>query len=666
MRLDTQRQHQLTRRAFVFGSVAVVGIGSLIGRLYYLQFLRTEEFSMRSEGNRVKLQLIPPPRGKILDRNGVPLANNDKNFRMLVEVAPQKTLQKTLKDISEIVPLTPERIKEVLAQAKASRYGPPIQVKEHMSWDELAQIEFNSPRLPGVLIDVGDVRFYPFKEHLSHLVGYIGAVTESELSADDQPLLRLPEFKIGKNGVEKAFEDKLRGTAGVKNIEVNVHGLPVRELAKKDPIPGEDMRLTIDNRLQEFTSTLIEGESAAVAVMEVNTGDMLALVSLPGFDPNSFSKGITQVYWDELRGNIRNPLLNKAIAGQYPPGSTFKMLVGLAALEEGIISSGSRVFCPGHFFLGNHQFNCWKAGGHGSVNYHDAVVESCDTFFYTQAQKLGMDKIAEMARKFGLGGPTGIEIPGEKGGIMPDPAWKRARYNQPWQAGDTINAGIGQGYVISTPLQQCVMIARMVNGGFAVKPRLWVPTDNPTAKRPSYKHLGIKDQHLQYTLKAMADVTLAQNGTAYAKRITTKGYSMGGKTGTAQVRKITQRGVNQETLPWEYRHHAWFVAFAPVEKPKYACCVLVEHGGGGSAAAAPIARDVMERALMLADEDRDPSLKEKFKEWETERISQRKKVTPPLPKTAPPPAPEPDEPNEGQVTDSPESMIQEEPDGTDH
>ncbi len=599
MTQDPQLQRLLSRRAFIVGGLSASAISVLVGRLYYLQFMRSAELKTLAEDNRIKLQLVAPLRGLILDRHGFPLATNEKNFRLFLDVETRRDFKTMLDNLSQVIALHPDRIKQVLGQAKSRRYQPPILLKEHLSWDEVAQFEFYSPEYPGVFVDVGQIRHYPFRDHASHLIGYVGTVSEEEMREENErAVARLPDFKIGKSGVEKLLNQELRGVAGVRHIEVNVHNLPIREVASKPATPGKDIRITIDSRLQEFASQRLEGESAAVVVMDVHHGDILALVSMPAFDPNRFSLGITHEYWKELQAQEKNPLLNKAISGQYPPGSTFKMLVGLAALEAEVATASTRIYCPGHFFLGSHQFNCWKAGGHGSVNLHDAIAQSCDTYFYTMAQRLGIEKIAQMSRRFGLGVPHHLGLVGEKIGIIPDEKWKREKHGDVWRPGDTINAGIGQGYVIATPLQLAVMTARLVNGGKAVSPRLLTPTEGEVVE-PTF--IGINTDHLKTVMDGMYAVTNQPSGTAYARRIMHPVYSMAGKTGTSQVRRITVRGQDQSKLPWRFRHHALFVGYAPALDPKWACAVIVEHGGGGSAAAAPVARDIMHKLQELMD-----------------------------------------------------------------
>jgi penicillin-binding protein 2 len=599
---ENEKQRIFTRRAIVFGGLQAAAFTALAGRLYYLQFIRAEEYATLSENNRIKLLLLEPERGNIVDRFGVPMATNEKNYRLFIDYSSlkQSVFIDTIQKLQTMLPLGEKRYKQLLA-TRVSSASMPEMLKEHLTWEEVSLIELHMLELAGVYIDVGQIRHYPFVDEAAHLIGYVGAVSEDELTGDDQPLMRLPDFKIGKNGVEKLMENRLRGRPGIRQVEVNVHGVPVREVGKKESIPGETLKLTIDSTLQAYAAELVKNESAAVVVMDVHNGDLLTLVSMPGFDPDIFSKGISTDYWKALSTDPKGPLLNKAISGQYPPGSTFKMMVGLAGLTAGVIAPFSVVNCPGQFFLGDHKFNCWKEGGHGNVTIHEAIQQSCDTFFYTVAERLGIDAYATMARKFGLGQTHNLGLAGEKPGIIPDPDWKLKRYKQRWTGGDTINCAIGQGYVLSTPLQLAIMTARMVNGGFAVEPRLFAPPGQPN---PSFDPIDVNGNWLEVVRDGMSAVANTPGGTAYGKRITEPRFAMGGKTGTSQVRKILQRGMNQNALPWEYRHHALFVGFAPVDAPKYACCVVIEHGGGGGATAAPVARDVLLKLQQIDEQKR--------------------------------------------------------------
>ncbi len=593
---ENDKQRIFSRRALILGGLQGAAFSVLAGRLFYLQFMKADEYKTQAENNRIKLQLITPERGQILDRFGLPLATNEKNFRLFIDYSTlkQKDFIASVEMLQTMLPLPEKRYKQLL-KTRVSTASMPELLHEHLSWEQVSMIELNLLSLPGMYVDIGQVRHYPLKDEAAHLLGYVGAVSEDDLSPDDPPLMRLPDFKIGKNGVEKMLEDELRGTAGIRQLEVNVRGVPVREVSNRESVPGKNIRLTIDRQLQDYIADYVKEESASAVVMEVDTGNVLALVSMPAFDPNSFSVGISSDEWDALNKNKKNPLMNKAITGQYPPGSTFKMLVGMAGIESGMFNTASTVHCPGHFMLGDHRFNCWKPEGHGTVNFHDAVVQSCDTYFYTVAQRIGIERYAEVARRFGLGQLYNIGLIGEKAGIIPDPEWKMKRFKQRWTGGDTINCSIGQGFVLSTPLQLATMTARMCSGRQVV-PRLYVPDD---ARPVNFDPIAIKESLLRVNLESMIDVVNSEMGTAYGRRIMEPRFAFGGKTGTSQVRRITQRGVDQKTIPWEQRHHALFVGFAPVDKPKYACCVVVEHGGGGSAAAAPVARDILLKIQQL-------------------------------------------------------------------
>lgn len=593
---ENEKQYIFTRRALIFGGLQLAAFSALAGRLYYLQFINADKYTALSENNRIKLQLVTPARGSILDRKDNQLATSDTNYRLFIDYSTitQQSLKNTLERLRTLLVL-PEKKLKALENIRVSTASVPDMIKDHLTWSEVSLIELNMMDLAGVMIDIGQIRYYPLLDEAAHLLGYLGAVTKDELSENDLPLMRLPDFKIGKNGVEKMFEDRLRGTAGIRQLEVNVHGMPVREIGKTESVAGENIRLTIDSELQHYAAGLVKNESASVIVMEIATGNLLTMVSLPAFDPNIFSKGIANSYWKELSNDKKAPLLNKAITGQYPPGSTFKMIVGLAALEAKTITPASSVFCPGYFYLGDHKFNCWKEGGHGTVRYHEAIEQSCDTFFYTTAQKLGIDKIVSMAHRFGLGKLHDIGLSSEKSGNIPTPEWKLKRTKKRWSGGDTINYAIGQGYTLATPLQLAVMVARMASG-LSISPRLSVPEGE---ENPEFANIGLSPELIRINIEAMSAVTNSQNGTAYSKRIYDPRFLMGGKTGTSQVRKILQRGQNQDLLPWEMRHHALFVGFAPVDKPKYACCVAIEHGGGGASAAAPIARDVLLRVQQM-------------------------------------------------------------------
>jgi penicillin-binding protein 2 len=585
----------MTRRGLLLGGLATVTVGALVSRLYYLQFMKADQYKVLAEGNRVKLQILPPPRGLMLDRNGVTIAGRRQNFRLLLEPEQARKVHEVLERLQKIVPLSENKLKEVRRQLRG-RSGPTQLLKEYLTWDEVAAIEFHTPDLPGIVVDVGEMRDYPLSDKAAHLLGYVGAVSQAD--NPDTPLLKQPGFRIGKGGLEKSLEKTLQGEAGARYIEADVYGQTVRELKRQPAEPGHDITLGLHAELQQFTADRMGEESGAVIVLDAHTGQVLTLVSNPGFDPNRFSGGITTSYWKELMENPRKPLLNKATHGVYPPGSTFKMITGIAGLQSGLISPHTSFFCPGHWYLGNHRFNCWKETGHGSVNCERAIAVSCDTYFYSVAQRIGIDRIVSVAEQFGFGHITSELLPGEKSALLPSPEWKRRQYRAPWTGGDTINVSIGQGYMLSTPMQLAVMTARLVNGGKKVSPR-FVLSEEVAGDAKEIGKVDVSPEILQVIRRGMDAVTNHVGGTAYGSRIPDVGMEMGGKTGTAQVRRILQRGQNQNKLPWHLRHHAWFVGYAPVDNPRFVCSVLVEHGGGGSSAAAPVARDVLKKAQEL-------------------------------------------------------------------
>ena len=587
------------------GKTALLSL--LIGRMYYLQVVESERYVTLADENRINLRLLPPPRGRIVDRLERPMADNQQNYRVVIIPEQAQDVERTLDRLSLIVSLSAGERRRIMREVKRKRAFVPITVRENLDWREVARIEVNTPDLPGVLIDVGQSRSYLYGPQTAHVLGYVASVSEKELTGD--PLLELPGFRIGKAGVEKVYDLALRGSGGSSQVEVNALGRVIRELNRQEGQPGTEVRLTIDRDLQNYIANLVGNESASIVVMDVHTGEVLALVSSPSFDPNSFNKGLSQAEWESLISNPKAPLTNKSIAGQYAPGSTFKSVVALAALDKGVINPETKIHCGGVTKLGNTEFHCWKKGGHGPLNMREAIEHSCDVYFYEIARRTGIERIAAMARRFGLGETLGLDLPGEKAGLVPSDKWKRGAIGAPWQLGETLIAGIGQGYILTTPLQLAVMTSRLVNGGRAVKPRLTMEQVSEEGVTPFPEQeadpLGIPTEHLNIVLGGMEDVVNAPTGTAFKSRIKEEGWHMGGKTGTVQVRRITkaerETGVlKNEELPWEERDHALFVGYAPYDSPRYAVSVVVEHGGGGSKTAAPIARDVLRETQRLA------------------------------------------------------------------
>ena len=604
---DSSRFKSFSRRVAFLGGGKVLLLSLLAGRMYQLQVIESDKYKTLADENRINLRLLPPPRGTIVDRYGRALAVNQENYRVTLVAEQVNDINTMLDTLSGIISLEDYERHRILREVRRRRGFVPVTVRENLDWRDVSRIEVNAPDLPGLSIEVGQRRQYPFAEDFAHVLGYVSAVSEKEVTGD--PLLELPGFKVGKNGVERVFDLNLRGKAGNTQVEVNAVGRVIRELSRQEGQPGVDLRLTIDRDLQKLAADrLKEEKSASAVILDVHNGDVLALSSVPGFDPNEFVTGLSSKTWRRLINDPYAPLTNKAISGLYAPGSTFKMVVALAALEARIVAPDHRVFCRGHTQLGNARFHCWKRHGHGWQDMYDAHQNSCDVYFYDIAKRIGIDRIAAMATRFGLGTKTGIELPSEKGGVIPTRAWKKALIGTAWQQGETLISGIGQGFILTTPLQLAVMTARIANGGKAVLPRLIRAAEvDGKEEEPVFKDLGISKRSLDVVREGMLRVTNVQQGTAYRARISEEGMEMSGKTGTAQVRRISKAERDTWVLknherPWRERDHALFVGYAPSDNPRYAVSVIVEHGGGGSKVAAPIARD-----LLLATQRRDPA-----------------------------------------------------------
>lgn len=594
---------KLTRRALVLGAAQTGVVGVIGWRLHQMQIARADEFRLLAEENRINMRLIPPARGLIFDINGVPLAVNEQVYRIVMVREDAGDIEEALARLDALIPLDEQTIAS--AREELARHSPfvPVTILERVSWDDIAKVTVNAPALPGITAEVGLSRFYPRGRDTAHVVGYVGPVSDYDLAQmeDPDPLLRIPRFQIGKTGAESKLEPLLRGTAGTRRIEVNALGRVMRELDRNEGAAGADIQLTLDARLQAYVEARMEGESAAAVVIDCDTGDLRAIGNAPSFDPNLFVRGISVNDWTALNENIYRPLAAKAVQGTYPPGSTFKMMTAIAALRAGVVTPDETVYCGGFTNVSGTRFHCWRSGGHGNVNLHDSLKKSCDCYYYELAQRAGIDAIAETARLFGIGIRHDVPMSAIAQGLAPDRAWKRDTRGEDWRIGDTVNASIGQGYVLASPLQLAVMTARLATGR-AVQPRLVHTVGGVVQPYHADAPLGINENDLRRIRAAMYDVCNHERGTAFGSRIVAEEARMAGKTGTSQVRRITPeeraRGVTRnEDLPWERRDHALWVNFAPYEAPRLAVAVVVEHGGGGSAAAAPIGRDITLQAL---------------------------------------------------------------------
>ncbi|MEO1779003.1 MAG: penicillin-binding protein 2, partial [Pseudomonadota bacterium] len=593
----------ISRRAALLGGVQLAFIGALGVRMQYLQVDQADQFRLLAEENRINIRLIPPARGEVFDRNGMPLARNAPSYRIVIVQEDAGDVDAVLDRLSKVITLDPEELERVKVEIKRSPPFLPVTVAEEVSWDDLSRVSVNAPALPGITPEVGLSRVYPRGSDFAHVLGYVGPVSDYDLERIEDPdqVLRIPRFQIGKVGVEAKIEERLRGKAGARQVEVNAAGRIMRELDRREGIPGADVQLTVDADLQSYVQARMADESASAVVMDVQTGDLVAVASSPTYDPNLFVRGISSRDYNALTGNKYRPLASKTVQGTYPPGSTFKMITAMAALEAGLIGPDETVYCPGHLSVSGRRFHCWKRAGHGWVDLETSLKRSCDVYYYDLAVKVGIEKISAMANRFGLGERHDVPMSAVARGLTPTMDWKARVHGQNWVVGDTVNASIGQGFMLASPLQLCVMTARLASGR-SVTPRLVKSIDGVEQPSGRGTDMGMNENNLRKMRRAMYAVVNDRRGTAYGSRIIEDAMRMAGKTGTSQVRNITAaeraRGVTRnEDLPWERRDHALFVNFAPYDNPKYAVAVIVEHGGGGSKAAAPIARDITLQAL---------------------------------------------------------------------
>lgn len=603
-RAETDSYHtKLSRRAALLGGVQLLFMGGLAARMNYLQVDQADQYLLLAEENRINIRLIPPARGEIFDRNGVRLAQNSPSYRIVMVREDAGDVEEVMHRLAQVIKLDPETRDRAIAEVNAAERFLPVTVADNVSWDDLSRVSVNAPALPGVSPEVGLTRIYPRGSDFAHIVGRVGRVSQADLDALEDPdaVLRIPRFQIGKINVEAREEALLRGVAGTKQVEVNATGRVMRELSRREGQSGADLQLTIDSKLQNYVQARLGDESAAVVIIDCENGDLVANASSPSYDPNLFIGGISSADYNPMLESKYRPLVNKTVQGTYPPGSTYKMIVAMAAIEEGIIGPDETVYCPGHLEVGGRKFHCWKRAGHGWVDLENSLKQSCDVYYYDLALKVGIEKISAMARRFGLGVRHDLPLSSVAAGLAPTKAWKQETRGAPWVIGDTVNASIGQGFTLSSPLQLAVMTARIATNRM-VTPRLIKSIDGVEQPSGGGEPLGMNENNLRKIRKGMHVVVNDRRGTGYRSRIIAEDMRMAGKTGTSQVRNITAaeraRGVSRnEDLPWERRDHALFVAFAPYDKPRYAISVLVEHGGGGSTAAAPIARDALLQAL---------------------------------------------------------------------
>lgn len=572
---EATQTYSFSRRAVVLGAAqGAVGM-VLAGRMAWLSVVENEQYKLKAESNRVNNTLIPPRRGWLLDRTGKPLASNRTDFR--VDLIPDRIVDKDklFAELTRLLNLTPEDLARIETDLKRAGGFRPVQVAENLDWDRFAAVLVRQPELPGVAPTRGYARHYPLGAGVGHLIGYVGTASAEQFKLDKDPLLVTPGFKLGKDGLEKTLDHRLRGKPGAKRVEVTAHGRPVRELETRTDQPGESIKLTIDAGLQEYVARRLGTNSGSAIVIDVASGDILAMASMPAYDPNSFSDGISQTEWKMLSEDDHVPLMNKVLQGLYPPGSTVKPMNGLALMAAGV-SPHDRVVCSGALRVGNGVFHCHKKGGHGPLDLKNAIMQSCDIYFYEMVRRVGYDAIAPMAKMLGLGQKFDMPFTTQRFGTVPDSAWKLKKYHHPWTVADSLNASIGQGYVLANPLQLAVMASRLASGKILV-PRLL--SNGPSGAQP----LPVSAEDLAVVRDAMYGVVNA-GGTGAAARMYVPGVAIAAKTGTAQVRRITMAerkiGVlKNAALPFKMRDHALLVCFAPHDNPKYAAAIVLEHNG---------------------------------------------------------------------------------------
>jgi penicillin-binding protein 2 len=600
---EAAQAYSFSRRAMGLGALQA-GVGLVLAaRMGWLGIFENEHFNLLAESNRVNLTLTPPRRGWIVDRHGTPIANNRTDYR--VDLIPDliEDQGKVLGILQQILQLTPEDVARIETDLKRAAGFRPVQVLENLDWERFAAVSVRLPELVGVAPAQGFARNYPLGAAVGHLTGYVGTPSSEQYKKEKDPLLLTPGFKLGKDGIEKSLEDELRGVPGAKRVEVTAHGKLVKELNSRPDSPGKTVKLTIDSGLQEYAARRLGTNSGSAVVIDITSGDILAMVSMPAYDPNSFSDGITQSEWKMLSEDDHVPLMNKALQGLYPPGSTVKPMNGLALLSNGV-DPHARISCSGALKVGNGVFHCHKRGGHGALDLKNAIMQSCDIYFYEMVRRLGYDRVAPVAREVGLGQKFELPFGSQRFGTVPDSAWKLKRYHQQWTVADSLNASIGQGYVLANPMQLAVMASRIASGR-QLQPRIVM--DGPAPQAPP---LSFSAEQLAIVRDAMFGV-VNQGGTGGAARLLVPGVAIAAKTGTAQVRRITMAEraggvIKNGSLPFKLRDHALFVCFAPADNPRYAAGIVLEHNGHTvrNLDTPMIGRDIMTYML-----DRDLALK---------------------------------------------------------
>ena len=594
---DKQIKNKILRRVLLLGSFKLIVFSVIIGRLYKLQVVDREKYKTLSDSNRISIKFHAPSRGKILDSQGNIIADNKDVYSLTYNILYLDNIYSVLKSLKNLINLNDEEIRLINERINnINKNQQSILLKEYLSWKELSIIYVNLDTLQGVSINSASIREYSRGSYYAHIVGYTSYFGDKNKNADYEK--NIPFFLKGKNGIEKIYDSFLKGVPGKEEIEVNAKGRYVRRLSMIKSKPGKDIQLTVNSEIQDYAHKAIGSNIGAALVLDAKNGDIICSTSTPSYDPNIFSKTLLDSNWEKIINSANAPLVNRSINGLYPPGSTFKPVVALAALQNGLITDKDKIHCSGTYVLGNRKFHCWKKSGHGNLNLSDAIAQSCDVFFYDLALRLGIDKISETAKLLGFG-KYYDEYYGIPKSIVPNKKWKKDNFNESWQKGETLNVGIGQGFLLSTPLELAIMTGNLINNGKIISPNIIKSISGEKIKNDNLnKGNNFNIEHLNIIKNAMYKVINSPKGTAWKSRINDEDFQIAGKTGTSQVRIISAKEretgiIKNEDLPYEKRDHALFIGFAPFDNPKYITTVILEHAGGGASYAAPIARDLL-------------------------------------------------------------------------
>ena len=610
----------ISRRMFLLSTLKIAVFIGIISRLFYLQISENIKYRSLSDKNRLREWKIAPQRGIIEDYFGNKMAKNKKVFELHMIPEDVSNLENLFFRLARIINFNENDKKNILRKLKKRKPWEPIIISDNLSWRDFSRLNLYLHEIQGIKPVVALAREYVEGGSSSHIIGYVSEISIKDLKSNK--LLRdinIPGLKTGKSGLEKIFNNSMIGKPGLQRFEVNAYGKRIKELKFINGVAGKNFKTTLDQEVQEFTSKAMEEKSGSVCVMDIYTGDIVAMVSNPTFDPNKFVHGISSKDWNALLEHKRKPLINKSVSGLYPPGSTIKPIVALSALENDVISSKLVVRCTGSIELYGQKYHCWKKKGHGYMTLRNAIKQSCDTYFYEVSRRLGIDRLSVTAKQFGLGKKVFDFLGEEKPGVVPNTKWKLKNIGKNWYLGETLISGIGQGYFQSTPLQLCLMMAQLANGGYEIKPRIiddkyalqpiinaWrkefsIKNNNLEMPNKDLKKLYKNKENIKFVLEALYGATNEPQGTSYRSRLAGEEYMYAGKTGTSQVRSISaeqrELEIKNRDLPYEQRDHALFTAFAPYKKPRYAISVIIEHGGAGSSGAAPIAKKVIKKVL---------------------------------------------------------------------